>query len=73
MGAAGFEPAYTEVEGFTVGSSSTHWRKQEYIGAKQSMVYQSIDCAGMRHFAPVFCGLVRKNCVKNQKKTGDLL
>jgi len=38
MGAAGLEPAETEVEGFTVAFPSTNRRKLEYIGAIQSIV-----------------------------------
>jgi len=45
MGAAGLEPAETEVEGFTVGFPSTHCLKLEYIGATPSITYMAFDYA----------------------------
>ncbi len=51
------------VEEFTVGSPSTQQRKQEYIAATQSMIYKTLDCAALHHFALAFCILVRKICV----------
>jgi hypothetical protein len=67
VGVVGFEPTYSEEEGFTVGFPSTHWRKQEYIGTIQSMVYQGIDCAAVRHFTPVLSCQVRKICVNGDE------